>query len=153
MTAQTAVPAVRRTVSVKRTVEEAFRVFTEEIASWWPVESHSIAGVDAVPAFDGREGGRLYERTRAGAEDTWGRVLAWEPPTRVVLEWLIGPEGSPPTEVEVRFREDGEGTLVELEHRGWDRVGADASARRASYDGGWTTVLGRYADRVGGEVS
>ena len=93
---------VRAMVEVRRGIEEAFRVFTTEIASWWPVTGHSVEPdkVEAV-VLEGRAGGRLYERWRDGGEADWGRVLAWEPPTRLLLAWSPNPE-RPPTEVEVR---------------------------------------------------
>ena len=115
---------VRRSVRVARPQEDAFRVFTEEIAAWWPLDTHSI-GKDGRPAetavLEGREGGRFYERTGSGTE-LWGTVLVWEPPSRVVISWELVP-GRPPTEVEVRFSAEGEGTRVELEHRGFERLG------------------------------
>ena len=147
-------PAVRRSVRVNRSVDDAFRVFTEEISSWWPFGSHSIHGEDAVAAiFEGGTGGRLYERARDGSEAPWGRLLAWEPPQRVLIEWKVNPNAIAPTEVEVTFRDDDGATIVELEHRGWERLAGAAEAARESYDTGWEVVLARYADRVGGRLS
>ena len=138
---------VRRSVTVARSREEAFRVFTEEIGSWWPLETHSI-GKDGRPAetaaIDGREGGRFYERTGSGTEH-WGTILVWEPPARIVISWELIPE-RPPTEIEVLFTEEGDGTRVDLEHRGFERLGDEAENVAASYSNGWTMVLGRYAD-------
>jgi uncharacterized protein YndB with AHSA1/START domain len=138
---QTTIQPVRRAVTVERPLEEAFRVFTEELASWWPVETHSIAkeAVETV-VMEGRVGGRLYERAGDGAECDWGRLLAWEPPHRVAFEWQIT---GVPTEVDVRFTPDGEHTRVDLTHRGFERL-ENGAARRESYNGGWVTVLGRY---------
>lgn len=141
--AQATVQPVRRTVVVNRSVEDAFRVFTEELATWWPVETHSIAkeAVETV-VMEGRAGGRLYEREGNGTESEWGRMLVWEPPQRVAFEWHIT---GTPTEVDVRFVPNGAGTRVELEHRGFERI-EDGAARRESYNGGWLVVLGRYAE-------
>jgi uncharacterized protein YndB with AHSA1/START domain len=138
---------VRRSVTVARNREDAFRVFTEEIGTWWPVETHSI-GKDGRPAetaaIDGREGGRFYERTGSGTEH-WGTILVWEPPARIVISWELRPE-RPATEIEVTFTDDGDGTRVDLEHRGFERLGDEAEDVAAGYSEGWTKVLGRYAE-------
>jgi Activator of Hsp90 ATPase homolog 1-like protein len=136
---------VRRAVTVERPLEDAFRVFTEGLGTWWPVTTHSIAK-DAVETvvMEGSVGGRLYERTTDGAENDWGRMLVWEPPRRVAFEWHIT---GVPTEVEVRFTPEGQRTRVELEHRRFERL-EDGEARRESYNNGWVTVLGRYAETV-----
>ena len=143
--AQTTIQPVRRAVTVERPLEDAFRVFTEGLGTWWPVATHSIAK-DAVETvvMEGREGGRLYERASDGTEADWGRLIAWEPPHRVAFEWHVT---GTPTEVEVRFAPDGDGTRVELEHRGFERL-EDGAERRDSYSSGWVTVLGRYAEAV-----
>jgi Activator of Hsp90 ATPase homolog 1-like protein len=138
---QTTIQPVRRAVTVERPLEDAFRVFTEGLDTWWPVATHSIAK-DAVETvvMEGRAGGRLYERTADGAESDWGRMLVWEPPRRVAFEWHIT---GTPTEVEVRFTPDGDRTRIDLEHRGFERL-EDGEARRESYSNGWVTVLARY---------
>jgi hypothetical protein len=138
--------AVRKTVTVDCSVEEAFRVFTADTRSWWPTESHSIHG-NAVRdvVFEEREGGAVYEVSETGEKGRWATVLAWDPPTRLVLAWEVSPR-STGTEVEVRFTADAGRTRVELEHRGWERV-ADASERQ-SYDSGWAYVLGKFEERT-----
>lgn len=141
---------VRVAVTVPRTPEEAFRLYTEGITEWWPLETHSVFERDATEAvFEGRKGGRIYEVHADGRESEWGRVLAWEPPSRVVCSWQPNPDRSATTEVEVRFREVEGGTRVELEHRGWERLGDDAAAVRADYVGGWVLVLGAYEHAAG----
>ena len=141
------VEPVRVAVEVRRGVEEAFRVFTTDIGAWWPLLGHSVAPdkVEAV-VLEGRPGGRLYERWRDGGEADWARVLAWEPPARLVLAWRPNPERRAETEVKVRFvAVEADHTRVELEHRGWERLGDLAAEARASYDGGWPGVLDAYA--------
>jgi Activator of Hsp90 ATPase homolog 1-like protein len=144
------IETVRKTVTVDCAVEEAFRVFTSDAMSWWPVEAHSIAG-DRVAriVFEEREGGRVYEVSASGEEAHWATVLAWEPPGRLVLAWNVLERDAMPTEVEVRFLPEDEGTRVELEHRGWEAAGEDAEARRSNYDAGWERVLGFYEQRLG----
>ncbi|HEX3202327.1 MAG TPA: SRPBCC family protein [Actinomycetes bacterium] len=134
-------------IDVRRGIEEAFRVFTTEIGAWWPVAAHSVEPdrVETV-VLEGRVGGRLYERWHDGGEVDWGRVLAWEPPARLVLSWSPTLERRPPTEVEVRFLAvEPDHTRVELEHRGWERLGDLAAQARSSYEGGWPGVLDAFA--------
>lgn len=148
---QAAIAAVRKTVTVGCTVERAFEVFTEEIGSWWPLETHSLpvgkdgAGAPVTAVLEPWAGGRLYERTADGGEVDWGTVRAWEPPRRLVVSWDVHRAGVQ-TEFEVRFEPAGDGTRVELEHRGWERLGERGAELRTGYDGGWDTVLGRYVE-------
>ena len=144
---QTSVEPVRRTVVVNRSVEDAFRVFTEEIGKWWALEVHSLSldrtGEAAETAImEGQVGGRLYERMSDGTEADWGRLFVWEPPHRVAFEWQVT---GTPTEVDVRFTADGDATRVELVHSGFDRL-EDAERRRNGYDEGWALGLSRYAE-------
>ena len=75
----------------------------------------------------------------------WGRVLAWDPPNVLTLEWSVNQtDDEPPTELEVRFTAEGDGTRVDLEHRGWERLSVNGDERRADYDNGWPGVLDAY---------
>jgi uncharacterized protein YndB with AHSA1/START domain len=130
---------VRKSVTVAAPLEHAFELFTERIGDWWPLASHSLHGEKAKTAvFEGREGGRVYERTAAGLEAEWGTVLAYDPPNRFLLEWRVNPAQAA-TELEVTFVPSEQGTRVDLEHRGWE-----SEERRADYDTGWEVVLGRF---------
>jgi len=142
------IEVVHKTVTVDCAVEEAFRVFTSDAISWWPVERHSIHGSDVREiVFEPDVGGKVYEVAKSGERGHWATVLTWEPPGRLVLAWNILERGDV-TELEVRFLPDGNGTRVELEHRGWENVAAEAPGKRADYDTGWDFVLGKYVDRV-----
>jgi uncharacterized protein YndB with AHSA1/START domain len=144
------IEAVRRTVTVDCVVEEAFRVFTADATSWWPVATHSINGRDVQQVvFEGHEGGEVYELTADGEKGHWATVVAWEPPSRLVLAWNILEREAVPTEVEIRFVAEGEGTRVELEHRGWEAIAEEAATKRENYDTGWGQVLAVYGARVG----
>ena len=150
---QTITPApVRRTISVKAPPERAFEVFTSRIGAWWPKSHHIGAAEPETVVIEPREGGRWFERAPDGAECDVGRVLAWEPPSRVLLawqltaDWKFDPELV--TEVEVRFTPEGEGrTRVELEHRNLERFGERAEAVRAAVGApnGWTAILELFA--------
>ena len=153
-TTQTTVEPIQRSVTVNRSVEDAFRVFTEGISTWWPLHTHSIeamtrGGVPTEAVLEPREGGRLYERMSTGEDGYWGTITTWEPPHRVVISWKVNPEAPAPTEIDVRFTEEGEATRVDLEHRGWERLGEKAAEARASYADGWKSVLGAYAEVAG----
>jgi uncharacterized protein YndB with AHSA1/START domain len=148
---------IRRSVHVRRPPEETFRLFTDGIDDWWPTERLSRAAdeqygdgvkVERV-VFEPRRGGRVYEVTSEGVEGSWADVLVYEPPARIVLSWKPNDRPEPPTEVEVRFEADGDGTLVQLEHRGWDRLGERASEARGSHGEGWRLPLERFAAAAG----
>jgi uncharacterized protein YndB with AHSA1/START domain len=129
--------AIRKTVLVDFTPEEAFDLFTARIASWWPVGTHSYGG-DKVTnvVVEPKIGGRVYEVTPDGEQD-WASVLAWEPPGRFVLDWQIGDASG--TEVEVTFEPEGPGSRVVLEHRGFA-----GDEPRDRYSGGWDVVLAPF---------
>ena len=137
---------VRKSVVVDCSPEHAFETFTERIYTWWPFETHSPADERPESAtFEPRVGGRVYDRMATGEEHEWATVLAWEPPTRFVIDWHVNPN-SPSTELEVRFAREGDGTRVELEHRGWERYGEQAADRHASYNNGWDIVLKPFVE-------
>lgn len=137
---------VVRAAYTRRPPAEAFAVFAEEIGAWWPLPTHSLFGPEAGDvAF---RQGRLIEQATDGRETTWGEVLVWEPPHRLIMTWHPGREADDASEVEVLFIADGDGTRVVIEHRGWERFGADGLARRRAYVGpdAWGAVLDHYAD-------
>ncbi|MGH2735146.1 MAG: SRPBCC domain-containing protein [Actinomycetota bacterium] len=130
--------------------DRAFALFTEGIDSWWPATSHSIGEDQVVEVvFEARLGGRIYERLHDGTQHDWGEVTAWEPPHLFVCTWNPTTESRPPTELEVRFVAEGDRTLVELEHRHWERLGDRGAVLRAQYDPGWDYVFGLYLKRAG----
>jgi uncharacterized protein YndB with AHSA1/START domain len=137
---------IRKSIHVKRPVEAAFRVFTEDIGKWWPLkDGYTFGGARADQIYlEGRPGGRFFERFADGEEFDVGAVTTCEPPSRVIFTWK-GPSWDAPTEVEVRFTADGDGTRVDVEHRGWERAGASAREIAPRYAGGWDLVLARYA--------
>jgi uncharacterized protein YndB with AHSA1/START domain len=146
--------AVRQSVVVRAPLERAFDVFTAGMSTWWPMATHKIGTAPMVAAvIEPRTGGRWFERGDDGSECDWGRVLAWEPPHRVVLAWQLNADyGFDPdlhTEIEVRFTPEGaDATRVELEHRGLDAYGARTLEMRDTFgsDGGWAGLLRRFAE-------
>ena len=143
------IEAVRKTVTVDCSVEEAFRVFTAEADSWWPAETHSIHGKDVKQVvFETHEGGEVFEVSTGDETALWATVVSWDPPSGFVLAWNILEREAGPTEVEVRFSPEGDSTRVDLEHRGWDTILEAADEKRANYDTGWAQVLGHYERRL-----
>lgn len=159
MTTQAQDATVRREIVVEAPIERAFRVFTERFDEIKPRE-HNLLGTDiAESVFEPEAGGRVYDRGVDGSECQWGRVLAYEPPDRIVFTWDIGPTWQLETdlarasEVEVRFVADGpDRTRVELDHRHIDRHGPGWEGVYAGVDsdGGWPLYLARYAALING---
>jgi len=120
--------------------ERAFELWTESAGVWWPMATHSVSGRgDSVLVIEPGPGGGIYEQTAGGRQFSWGTVVAWEPPRRLVCEWLVG---DTPTELEVRFAPGADGgTVVEIEHRGWERFGEAGTDRRDRNDRGWRGVI------------
>ena len=148
---------VRSSVVVEAPIERAFGVFTEDFDRVKP-RDHNMLAVDiAETVFEPRAGGRLYDRGVDGSECQWGRVLAFEPPNRVVFSWDIDPQWQiesdieKTSEVEVRFiPESEERTRVELEHRNLDRHGEGWEGVRDGVGGGdgWPRYLERFAELI-----
>ena len=154
MTAMLAVAPVRKRTRVNASPARAFEVFTTTMSRWWPRE-HSINKSPLKEiVLEPRVGGRWFERGEDGSECPWGRVLAWEPASRLVLAWQVTPQWQYDpqlmTELELRFSPDGDGTLVELEHR-LDGFGEAAEKMRQIFDSpnAWTDTLERFAKAVG----
>ncbi len=141
---------VRRSVDVSCTARDAFRIFVDDIDSWWPLSTHSIGQEKATSClFEGREGGNIYETQVDGSVHLWGTVTTWEPPTRVVFSWHPGRDAATAQEVELRFVPLEAGTRVELEHRRWETLGDRAAETRDAYQSGWVGVLARFVAQCG----
>ena len=145
--------AIRRTFTVPVAADRAFVLFTEGLGTWWPREFTWSQGLLESIAMEPRAGGLCSERGPHGFRVDWGRVLAWEPPERVVFNWQISPQRVPEpdpsraSEVEVRFAADGaQHTGVALEHRAFARHGEGADAYRSGMEGGWDHLVARYTD-------
>ena len=137
---------IRKTIKVERSPEISFRLFCEEIGNWWP-KGPSFGGKELADMFiEGRIGGRFYERYVDGSEYEIGRVVAYQPPEVVAFTWRA-PSWKMATQVEVRFRPEGSGTRVELEHSGWEQA-ENIRETRKNYEEGWDLVLGHYIAHV-----
>jgi uncharacterized protein YndB with AHSA1/START domain len=144
--------SVRSQIVVAASPARAFAVFTGQGGAWW-LRTHKIGKSDLKDAvMEPRPGGRWYEIDVDGSECSWGKVLAWEPPHRVVLAWQINGrwqyDPNLLTEVEVTFTAlQGGHTQIDLEHRNLDRFGAEADAVRKAFSGGggWAALLASFA--------
>ena len=125
-------------------VDHAFDVWTRRIAQWWPSDHTVSAEDDLLVVLEGRRGGRIFERRANGLEHDWGEVTIWEPPSRLGYTWHLNRDRSDATEVEIRFLPSGAATRVEIEHRGWERLGSEAQSWRDRNHGGWSTLLPQY---------
>lgn len=153
MTQETA-PVVRQQITVEASADKAFAAFTERFGDFKPREHNLLGAPIAETVFEPRVGGHIYDRGEDGTVCQWARVLAYEPPDRVVFswdispQWQIEPDPANASEVEVRFVAEAPGrTRVELEHRHIDRHGPGWESVRDGVGGdqGWALYLSRYA--------
>jgi uncharacterized protein YndB with AHSA1/START domain len=151
-------PTVQHHVIVNAPIGRAFAVFTEQFGDFKPREHNLLPVPIAQTVFETRVGGHIYDRGVDGSECRWARVLAYEPPHRLVFSWDIGPtwqleaDQSRTSEVEVRFTaESGDRTRVDLEHRHLDRHGPGWQSVADGVDGdaGWPLYLDRYVRLFG----
>jgi uncharacterized protein YndB with AHSA1/START domain len=159
MSSPSAATAIRHAIVVQAPIERAFSVFTDDFGRFKPREHNLLAADIAETVFEPQVGGHVIDRGVDGSECRWARVLAYEPPDRVVISWDISPRWQIETdpertsEIEVRFiAEAPDRTRVELEHRNLDRHGDGWEAVREGVDSGegWPLYLRRYGELVAG---
>lgn len=148
---------VRKSIRVKASAARAFRVFTEEMDSWWPRTRHIGNSPMKRVVVEGHPSGAIYTDQEDGTVCPWGTVLVWEPPHRFVMAWQVSPSWqyepdlAKCSEVELRFTPADDGTtLVELEHRGLHRHGGNYAGMReqVNAEGGWSGLLAMYAAKA-----
>ena len=149
---------VRREIVVNAPIDKAFTVFTDRFGDFKPPEHNMLQVPIAETVFEPQVGGNIFDRGADGSECRWARILAYDPPNRVVFSWDIGPtwqvEADPEltSEVEVTFTaETPDRTRIELEHRHLDRHGPGWESVRdgVGHDQGWPLYLDRYAALFG----
>ena len=149
----TGIEPIRKSITVAVAPDRAFRVFTERMDAWWPFQGHSLFEERARRVeFEPRVGGRVEEISADGERGSWGRLLSWDPPASFRMTWHPGRDESTAQELEVRFIAVPEGTRVELEHRGWEKLGERGTGTRGGYDQGWEAVLGAYGKACAEDV-
>ena len=154
MNTRVAITSVKQSILVEAPVTRAFKVFVEEFGNFKPREHNMLPVPIAETVFEPRVGGFIYDRGVDGSECRWARVLAYDPPHRVLLSWDISPRWQIETdpektsEWEVRFTAETETrTRVEIEHRGLERHGQGWESVRdgVAGDQGWPLYLQRFA--------
>jgi uncharacterized protein YndB with AHSA1/START domain len=157
MSTQSTAAPVRTQIVVDAPIERAFDVFTADMGSWWPPANHILDAELAEMVFEPRVGGHIYDRGVDGSESHWARVLAYEPPDRLVfswdinLQWQLETDPARTSEVEVRFiAESPTRTRVELEHRGIERHGDGWESMHGAVGSpnGWGGGLEAFAKRL-----
>jgi uncharacterized protein YndB with AHSA1/START domain len=138
----------RVTVSVAVPPADCFALFTQEIDLWWRrgPRFRALGGEHALIAIEGRHGGRVFESLGSdGPVHEIGRVLAWEPPARLVFEWRASNFApAERTEVEVQFKPVGSGTQVTVTHRGWAAIRPDHPVRHGQADAAFLRMMGLW---------
>ena len=129
-------------------------MWTSRIGAWWP-RDHTVTGEAGLTVvLEGRVGGRIFERTRDGAEHNWGAVTLWEPPALLGYSWHLGQDSTHATDVVVRFSAEGAAlTRIEIEHSGWERLGETALTWRDRNRIGWETLLPHFAAAIGKDAA
>ena len=138
---------LRLSFDVDAPQDHAFDTWTRAIDRWWPADHTHTGRSDLEIVLEGRVGGRIFERTPEGEEWDWGEVTAWEPPARLVYLWHLKRDRTEATEVEIRFVSlAADATRIDIEHRGWEVLGAEGQAWRDRNMGGWATLLPNYQE-------
>ena len=159
MSMQAADTSVKHSIVVEAPIARAFKVFTEDFGRFKPAEHNLLAVPIAETVFEPRVGGYLYDRGIDGSECRWARVLAYDPPNRLLLSWNISAQWQIETdpdktsEWEVRFTAETAGrTRVEIEHRKLERHGKGWESVRDGVSSGWPLYLQRFAELLAREA-
>ena len=149
---------VVKTVDVRRSARDAFRLFTTEMSAWWPMATHTRAKTAAGEVtvkitVEPRVGGRVYETLNDGRELEWAVVTAFDPGALFAMEWRLGRPDPQYTDVSVKFEAlSADSTRVTLTHENWQRMAEEAERLHDGYNNGWQTVLikgfGEYAGKI-----
>lgn len=142
---------VVKTLVVPLSQEEAFDLFTDEMSSWWPLDSHSVFQGDAERvSFPTETGQPITEFSSGGKSAIWGTLISRDRPSSIVFSWHPGRTADTAQTVEVSFTPEKDGTKVVLNHSGWDILGDKAAEARAGYDPGWDLVFVKcYGGKAG----
>lgn len=139
---------IRKTIEVPCDSETAFRIFVENIATWWPLDGHSVSAMAGFVAksvvLEPRVGGRVYEIAHDDLHHQWGTVRGFKPAEELTIDWHINVPPEQATQVHVLFTQlNNVGTRVDLTHSNWEVLGDRASGMRDGYNNGWVNVFER----------
>lgn len=141
------IPPIEKQVTIPVKPDLAFRRFTAEIASWWPMSNRPLGiSRSGTIVFEEEEGGLIFHRKKDGERRVWGTVEHWNPPGQVRFSFHPGRDPSEAQIVDVGFKAIEGGTLVTLVHSGWDSLGSGGADLRDEFETGWEPVLGRFSD-------
>jgi uncharacterized protein YndB with AHSA1/START domain len=135
---------LKMTFEVDRAVEHVFEIWTERFARWWPGDHTASGEAEARVVFEAKLGGRIFEETTAGVTYDWGEITLWEPPHRLGYLWYLRRDRADATDVEITFVDCDGTTRIEIEHRGWERLGAQGPDFRTANRAGWSGVLPHF---------
>jgi hypothetical protein len=137
-------PPIRKEVQVPVTPGRAYQAFTRQMAKWWPLDQHSVgADLTVTCEFEPKKGGRIFETMSDGTTVPWGKVLEVEPGRKLVFTWHPGRDAADAQIVTVKFAGSEDGSVISLEHRGWEKLDEDdAEYLYERYEWGWDSVLG-----------
>ena len=138
---------IEKSVLLRCAPERAFALFTDEASRWWPPQRRHTG--DPTSQITLAAGGAFFERAADGTTVDLGRVRIWEPPVRLVLDFYPGTDPEHPTEVEVAFTPEGDGTRVRVLHGPTAASAAIFGDRAPTFARSWEQVLGAFADDVG----
>lgn len=145
-----------KSIEVRRSAADAFRVFTAEMSAWWPLATHTRANtkageITARVTVEPRVGGRIYETLNDGRELEWGKVARYEQGAHFAMNWTMGRPAEESTLVSVRFEPLSETSCrVTLTHENWERMGEEGAKMREAYNNGWVTVFDQcFGDLAG----
>ncbi|MBI2756809.1 MAG: SRPBCC domain-containing protein [Chloroflexi bacterium] len=142
---QSPLEPIRLAFEVACAAEQAFQTWTERIGAWWPKDHTVTCDPNLHVVIEPWVGGRIFERTPSGVEHAWGEVTTWEPPRRFGYRWHLRRDRSDATDVDIRFVALGaSATRVEIEHRGWERLGCEGEVWRGRNFGGWSALLPHF---------
>ena len=146
--------SVRHSITVEAPQERAFYAFAQQMTSWWPRQYTQSESDFGHIVLEPEQGARWYEVNAKGVEQPdWGRLLVWDPPSRLVLSWVTSTPreaNADPTEageIEVRFSEESPGqTRVDVGHRGIARYRNEDEPEALPGDQGWYEILSSYSE-------
>ena len=152
------IPKIEKSVFVPLKPDAAFRLFANDMARWWPLDSHSLSASSGAQAqtvtVEPHAGGKVIETMADGSTADWATITDWTPGARLSLDWYVGRDPSDATQVEVTFLPEAEGTRVDLVHDGFDQLGKGGAETAVGYRTGWARVLGQcYAGACALEVA
>lgn len=149
---------VVKSIDVRRSAADAFRIFTAEMSAWWPLETHTraktaVGEVTTGVTIEPRVGGRIYETLNDGRELEWGEVSRFEPGEAFAMRWTMGRPAEQSTLVTVRFEALTEANCrVTLTHENWERMGEEGAKMRDNYNNGWETVFNQRFGAFAGVI-